>query len=358
MEETYAPCLSAAAQEPEASLVLVSQDVPAGMAPRQVDQYAHVARAAAQAFRSSTKPVVFLSNPSGGFDPEIRRILEEAGVPLLQGTKEGLRAIHHLITYAGFRRSRRAEPAASGPSAAAAAVRGYFERPAGSLNEHDSKRVLAAYGVPCSRELLCRSAEEAVAAAAAIGGPMALKVMSAQILHKTEAGVIALGLCGEQAVRAAYGELLRRAAAYDPRASIEGVLCQQMITGAVAEAIVGLLVDPQFGPAVLFGMGGVTVEVLADRSLGIPPLDRQDALEMIEQTRAARLLKGFRGSPAADVEALINVLIAVGRLGLDWADRIEALDINPLLLRPAEQGAVAVDALLITKEMKQTRNSR
>jgi acyl-CoA synthetase (NDP forming) len=350
VEDTYAACLSAAAQEPKANLLLVSQDVPAGMAPRQVEQYAHVARAAAQVFRSSVKPVVFLSNPSGGFHPEIRRILEEAGVPLLQGTREGLRAIHHLIAYAAFRRTRRVESEASGPSAAAAAVRGYFQRPAGSLNEHDSKQVLAAYGVPCSRELLCRSAEEAAGAAEAIGGPVALKVVSAEIPHKTEAGVIALGLCGEREVRAAYGELLQRAAAYSPQASIEGVLCQQMISGAVAEAIVGLLVDPQFGPAVLFGIGGVLVEVLADRSLGIPPLDRRDALQMIEQTRAARLLKGFRGRPAADIEALIDVLIAVGKLGLDWADRIEALDINPLLLRPAGQGAVAVDALLIIKE--------
>jgi acyl-CoA synthetase (NDP forming) len=350
VEETYAACLSAAAEEPEADLLLVSQDVPAGMAPRQVDQYAHVARAAAQVFRSSAKPVVFLSNPSGGFHPEIRRILEDAAVPLLQGTREGLRAIHHLISYAAFHRTRPARSEPCGPSASAAAARGCFERPAGSLNEHDSKRVLAAYGIPCSRELLCRSAEEAVAAAEAIGGPVALKVVSAQIPHKSEAGVIALGLCGEREVRSAYGQLLRQAAAHAPQAIIEGVLCQQMITGAVAETIVGLLVDPQFGPAVLFGMGGVFVEALADRSLGIPPLDRQEALEMIEQTRAARLLKGFRGRPAADIEALIEVLIAVGKLGLDWADRIEALDINPLLLRPAGQGAAAVDALLIIKE--------
>jgi acyl-CoA synthetase (NDP forming) len=358
VEETYAACLSAAAQEPEADLLLVSQDVPAGMAPRQVDQYAHVARAAAQVFRGSAKPVVFLSNPSGGFDPEIRRILGEADVPLLQGTREGLRAIDHLITYAAFRRTHPARPELSGPSAAVEAVRGTFQRPAGSLNEYDSRQVLAAYGVPCSRELLCRSAEEAAAAAETIGGPVALKVVSAEIPHKTEAGVIALGLRGEREVRAAYEELLRRAAAFAPGAAIEGVLCQQMIAGAVAEVIVGLLVDPQFGPAVLFGMGGVLVEVLSDRSLGIPPLDRRDALEMIEQTRAGRLLKGFRGSPAADIEALIDVLIAVGKLGLDWADRIEALDINPLLLRPAGQGAVAVDALLIIKDKEQTRNSR
>jgi acyl-CoA synthetase (NDP forming) len=113
---------------------------------------------------------------------------------------------------------------------------------------------------------------------------------------------------------------------------------------------VGLLVDPQFGPAVIFGMGGVMVEVLGDRALGIPPLDRSSAGAMIEQTRAARILKGFRGSPPADIEALIDVLIGVGNLALDWGGRIEALDINPLLILPAGQGAVAVDALLVLKE--------
>jgi acyl-CoA synthetase (NDP forming) len=350
VEESYAPCLSAAAEEPGADLLLVSQDVPPGMAPRQVDQYAHVARAAAQVSLGSSKPVVFLSNPSVGFHPEIRRLLAEAGVPLLQGTREGLRAIQHLITYAAYRRAGPAQTDDSAPSAAAAAVRAAFQRPAGNLNEYASKQVLSAYGIPCSRERLCRTADEAAEAAAAIDGPVALKVVSGQIPHKTEAGVIALGLRGESEVRAAYAELLRRAAGFAPQASIDGVLCQQMITDAVAEAIVGLLVDPQFGPAVLFGMGGVLVEVLEDRSLGIPPLDRRAALQMIEQTRGYRLLQGFRGGPAADIEALIEVLIAVGRLGLDWADRIAALDINPLLLRPVGLGAVAVDALLILKE--------
>jgi len=350
VEEAYLPCLTAAAEEKEADLILVSQDVPGGMAPRQVEQYTAVAEAAAVVYRQTDRPVVFLSNPSGGFDGKIRSILDKAGVPLLQGSKEGLRAIDHAIAYSGFLASDPIPAPTTEPSPAADKVRPLFDRARGALTELESKQVLAAYGVTCTREVLCTSAEKAVAAAQWIGAPVALKVMSPQILHKTEAGVIALNLKDEQAIRRSYDRLMESAHAYDSKAQIDGVLCQQMASGAVVEAIVGLLIDPQFGPAVIFGMGGIMVEVLGDRALGIPPLDRKTARYMIEQTRTSKLLRGFRGAPPADIEALIDVLLRVGNLGLDWSERIEALDINPLLILPEGQGTVAVDALLVLKD--------
>ena len=350
VEEAYLPCLNAAAEEPEADLVMVSQDVPGGMAPRQVRQYAAVAEAAAAVYCSSGKPVVFLSNPSGGFDATIRGILDRDGVPLLQGSREGLRAIEHAITYAEFLTGNASPPVSTAPSPAAKEVRPLFDRGRGALTEYESKQVLGAYGVTCTPELLCGSADQAVAAAREIGTPVALKVMSPQILHKTEAGVIALNLTDEEEIRRSYERLVSAARSYDAQARIDGMLCQRMATGAVAEAIVGLLIDPQFGPAVIFGMGGVMVEVLGDRALGIPPLDRDAARGMIEQTRTSRILKGFRGAPPADMEALIDVLIAVGNLAVDWSERIEALDINPLLILPEGKGAVAVDALLVLKD--------
>ncbi len=352
VEEAYLPCLSAAAEQPEADLILVSQDVPGGMAPRQVQQYAAVAEAAAAVYRGSGKPVVFLSNPSGGFDPTIRGILDRAGVPLLQGSREGLRAVEHAVTYGRFLAGDPLPIASAAPSPAAAEVRTLIEGSRGAMTEFRSKQVLAAYGVTCTPELLCGCAEEAVAAAREIGTPVALKVMSPQILHKTEAGIIALNLSAEKEIRRSYEQLIESARSYDPQARIDGVLCQRMVSGAVAEAIVGLLIDPQFGPAVIFGMGGIMVEVLGDRSLGVPPLDRDTARGMIEQTRTSRILKGFRGAPPADMEALIDVLIAVGNLAVDWSERIEALDINPLLVMPEGKGAVAVDAVLVLKEEK------
>ncbi|MBA7603387.1 hypothetical protein ES703_10495 [subsurface metagenome] len=349
--ETYETCLMAAAREEKADLVFVSQDVPGGMAPRQVDQYAAVARAAVKVFQECGKPVAMISNPSVGFHQDIRRILDQGKVPLLQGTREGLKAIELLIAYAAFRRDRgfdkedRDRLKAVRPKGGA-----YFRSARPVLTEYMSKKVLSAYGIHCTREVLCKSAEEAIQAAKDMGYPVALKVISPQIQHKTEAGIIRLNLGDERAVGCVYEEVLESARAYDASASIDGVLCQQMVGGAVAEAIVGVLMDPCFGPAVLFGLGGVMVEILQDRALGIPPLSRGGALKMIEMTRASKLLYGFRGSPRADLGALADTLVSVGRLAVDWADRIEALDINPLLILPEGQGVIAVDALLALKK--------
>jgi acyl-CoA synthetase (NDP forming) len=375
VEETYCTFLQAAAEEPKADLLLVSQDVPGGMAPRQIEQYASVADAAAEVFTATGKPVVFLSNPSGGFDPTIRGILDGAGVPLLQGAREGLRAVAHTVGYARFLAAppwppreekagrakcgpqrRQAHPSAMGAGGFDGAAsrwepgldRLFAGAPRG-LTEYESKQVLRAYGVPCTREVLCATPGEAVAAARKLGGAVALKVMSPHILHKTEAGVIALDLRDEEAIRRAWDDLLGKARGYDPEAQIDGVLCQEMAGRAVAEAIVGVLVDLQFGPAVLFGMGGVLVEVLGDRALGIPPLDREAAVRMIEETRASRILKGFRGGPRGDIGALADALVRVGELALDWADDLEALDVNPLLVLPEGQGVLALDALIVRR---------
>jgi acyl-CoA synthetase (NDP forming) len=351
IEETYETCLMAAAKEEEADLVLISQDVPGGMAPKQVDQYETVAKAAVKVFQESTKPVVMISNPSVGFHPEISSILDQGKVPLLQGTREGLKAIKSLFSYAEFQRKMRQEIKKQEKLPTdAPKVDEYMHLGRPVLSEYISKKVITAYGIPCAQEVLCKSAEEAIHAAKDIGYPVALKVISPQIQHKTEAGLIHLNLHDENAVIQAFEELIEKARACDPSVSIEGVLCQKKIEGAVAEAIVGILMDRNFGPAVVFGLGGVMVEILEDRALGIPPLSRSEAREMIERTKASQLLHGFRGSPQADLEALTETLIRIGQLAVDWADRIEALDINPLLIMPEGQGVVAVDALFVLKE--------
>jgi acyl-CoA synthetase (NDP forming) len=351
IEETYETCLRAASREKNADLVLISQDVPGGMAPKQVDQYATVAGAAVNVSDGTEKPVIMISNPSVGFHPDIRAILDRGSVPLLQGTREGLKAIRSLFSYAEFQRKTRQDHAE--PKKSSKAVPNVDELMRSSqtvLSEHTSKKVLAAYGVPCVEEVLCSSAQEAVRAAGDIGYPVALKVVSPQIHHKTEAGTIRLDLHERHTVERAYEELIQKARTYDPSAVIDGVLCQRHIQDVAAEAIAGILVDPHFGPAVVFGLGGILVEILEDRALGIPPLSRSDAGEMISRTKASRLLHGFRGSPKADLEALTDTLVRIGRLAVDWADRIEALDINPLMIMPEGQGVAAVDALLVLKD--------
>ena len=351
IEETYETCLMAAAREEKADLVLVFQDVPGGMAPKQVDQYAVVAKAAVKVFQETAKPVVFISSPSVGFHPDISKILDQGEVPLLQGTREGLKAIKHLFFYAAFQRKKALEKKdQKRPEAIPSKVEAYMHSGRKVLSEYTSKKVLAAYDIPCPSEVLCKSAEEAHQAARDMGYPVALKVVSPQIQHKTEAGIIRLNLGDKDAVTYAYEEILTKTRTFDASASIDGVLCQKMIGGAVAEAIVGIIMDPYFGPAVVFGLGGVLVEILKDRALGIPPLSREEAREMIEKTRGSKMLYGFRGSPRADLATLTDTLIRVGRLAVDWTGRLEALDINPLLIMPEGQGVVAVDALLVLKK--------
>ena len=145
-------------------------------------------------------------------------------------------------------------------------------------------------------------------------------------------------------------ELFRNAAMYNPNAKVEGVLCYRMIGEPVAEAIVGVLSDPYFGPAVIFGLGGIMVEIFKDRVLLIPPFDREEVHRAINSTKGSKLLHGFRGKPKADIEALIEVILKVGDIAADLAGRIDALDINPLLILPKGRGVIAVDALVSIKQ--------
>lgn len=210
------------------------------------------------------------------------------------------------------------------------------------LSEHASKELLAAYGIPVTRDRLVRSADEAVAAADDLGsgGPVVLKVSSGELVHKTEAGGVRLGIVGESAVRSTYAEL---AALGDGE-----VLCCEQVEGGV-EAIVGVSRDAVFGPVVAVGLGGVLTEVLGDVSLGVPPFGEAEAYRMVRTLRGHRLLEGHRGQPPADEEALVDVLLRVQQLVLDLGDQLGELDINPLLVRPAGSGVVALDALVVPR---------
>lgn len=216
------------------------------------------------------------------------------------------------------------------------AARGRGER---LLSEHDSKRVLAAYGVPVTREVLVRTAAEAAAAARRIRYPVALKACAAGAAHKTERGLVALGLGGERALRAAFGTLRARAG---PGFG-GGFLVQEMVRGD-RELAIGMVRDPQFGPCVMFGLGGIFTEVLRDAAFRVAPLGRRDALEMLGAIRGHRILEAVRGLPAVDRGALGRNLVAVGRIGLDHPD-IAAIDVNPLIVRGTTP--VAVDALVV-----------
>ena len=216
----------------------------------------------------------------------------------------------------------------------------------GALSEYDSKALVRAFGVPTTREEVAADAESAVAAADRIGYPVALKVNSADILHKTEAGGIRLGLGDADAVRNAFGDVTSNAKAYDADARINGAVVQEMVSGGV-ETIVGVSCDAQLGPILLFGTGGVMVEVYNDVALRLCPITREDALEMIDEVKGARLLSGFRGAPVADVDALADVLVNVSQMAVQLEGSLGELDINPLMVLPKGQGVKAADALVV-----------
>jgi acetyltransferase len=172
-----------------------------------------------------------------------------------------------------------------------------------------------------------------------------LKLISPDILHKTDIGGVLLNIKDEKAVNAGFEKLVTRASAVHPGAHVRGVQVQQMIAGG-QEVIIGIKRDPTFGPLVMFGLGGVYVEALADVSFRLAPLTAADAEEMIDEVRSARLLTGLRGAPAADRAALVDAIVRVGQLAADHPE-ITELDINPLLALPAGQGVIAVDARII-----------
>jgi acetyl coenzyme A synthetase (ADP forming)-like protein len=214
-----------------------------------------------------------------------------------------------------------------------------------SAARESGQGALEAYGVRTPQESLATSAEEAVQFAAQTGFPVALKLVSPDILHKTEAGGVLLDLPDEAAVQEGWQTIMARARQTHPEADLRGVQVQQMVTGG-QEVIVGMKRDPVFGPLLMFGLGGIHVEALGDVSFRLAPLSRQDAEAMIAEVRSARLLDGLRGVPPADRAALVDVLLRVGQLAADCPD-IAEMDINPLIVLPAGQGALAVDVRVI-----------
>ena len=212
-----------------------------------------------------------------------------------------------------------------------------------SLLETEAKTVCIEYGIPVTKFELAISEEEAVKFANAIGFPTVLKIVSSDIIHKSDMGGVIVGLKTTEDVRHGYNRILQNAKKYDPRARIAGVLVQEMAPPST-EVIVGAIKDPQFGPAVMFGLGGVFVEVLKDVTFRIAPITEDDACEMISEVKAYPLLKGYRNTPPADIGAIQRVLLCTSKLVTDYTE-IKELDLNPVIVY--EKGAKTVDARII-----------
>lgn len=207
-----------------------------------------------------------------------------------------------------------------------------------ALSEHKAKKLLEAYGIPVTREVLVQSPEEAVSAAEELGYPVVIKACSDELLHKSEQGAVVLNLSSPHAVRAACE---RVAAPGGP--ALEGVLVQEMVSGP-RELALGLIRDPQFGPCVMVGMGGVMTEILEDTAFRVVPFDRVEAEDMVRELRFSKALGPFRGQAPADLETLSHALMALGRIGLEL-DAVAEIDVNPMIVTP-EGRVKAADALV------------
>jgi acyl-CoA synthetase (NDP forming) len=220
---------------------------------------------------------------------------------------------------------------------------GSAKLPAGPINEADAKRLLAEAGVPFAPEGVARSGKDAATIAEDIGFPVVLKVLSADIAHKSEAGGVVLGLSSAEEVSAGYDAMMARVKQHAPNARIEGALVARMIEGGV-ETVIGMKRDPVFGPVVMFGLGGVYVEVLKDVTLRLAPVDREAAKAMIRSIKGFALLNGARGKPPVDLDVLADAVVAMSRFGAAHPD-VASAEINPFLALP--KGGVAVDALIL-----------
>jgi acyl-CoA synthetase (NDP forming) len=292
-----------------------------------------VAGAIVECQGGSHKPMLAYVSPHA---PHLVRLLNEKGIPAF-ATPESCATVLRALR-------RRAVPPA--PAAVQADDTVLAGLPSGNLNEAESKALFARFGMPVTREHTAADAGAAEAAARALGGDVVLKILARDIAHKSDIGGVKVGLTAGQLPEecAAMLERVRAAGAPAP----EGFLVQERIRGGV-EMILGFHRDPQLGPVILLGAGGVAAELFQDTALRLLPIARSDAEAMVEELKAVRLLRGFRGAPPADIPALVDAVMTFAAMAGAAGDRLLEAEINPLFVLPEGQGARAVDGLAVLR---------
>ncbi|MEK5427463.1 acetate--CoA ligase family protein [Cytobacillus sp. FSL R7-0680] len=292
----------------------------------------------------STFPLEGMSIPKG------QQYMVDHGVPVIPGNLQAISALAKLVEYSEKYRAYQKESVRERASIQKKENVAYLLQENQILNEWDASKVLQAYEIPTTKKSLATTVDEAVQQANSIGYPVVLKIDSKDILHKTEAGGIRLSLQNAEQVKQAFDDILLSAHKYHPDAHINGVMVQEMVAKGT-EVIVGVTRDASFGPVIMFGLGGIFVEVFKDIAFRVAPITRQDALEMINEIKGKAIFDGVRGEEALDVEGIVDILLRVSSLVQDYD--IEELDLNPIIV--TEKCAKAVDALIVTSAA-QTEN--
>ncbi len=317
------------------------------LTPQAMTEIEDTARAVVELTRKITKPLLACFMGEARVRAGIN-ILEHGGVPNFGFPERAAGAFRAMSDYRAIR--ERPEPEYSTFEADRPAVQAVFDRVRSegrvSIGDAEARDIQRAYGLRLPDSQLAPTPEEAVIIASEIGYPVVLKIASPDILHKTDVGGVKVGLNRAGEVRDAFELMTYRAQRYVPEARLWGCLVQEMVPAGGIEILVGMNRDPQFGPLVTFGLGGIYVETLKDVTFRIAPFSRQDAENMLKEIRTHALLDGVRGQPAVDKEAIIDTLLRIGQLVQDFPEIVE-LDINPLIVYPQGQGAISIDMRLV-----------
>jgi len=319
-------CLEALASDAAVGVVGVAIDLV-----REYDDDMSYPKSIETVLGRTDKPIVVLTNVSSAVDQLQAERLRSQGVPVFEGTRSGLRAIGHLLADAEPPRRREALPIDP-------ARRERWAELLSSGAAVDALELIADYGVAIAEERRVATADEAVAAADALGHPVVLKTAAADVRHKVDVDGVRLGLADSDAVRAAYDDLAGRLCA--------DVVVQPQVAPGV-ELALGIVRDPLLGPLVLVAAGGTLVELMDQRVVALPPIDEPAAAEMLDRLKVTALMRGYRGRPAGDVVAAREAVVAMSQLAGELGDRIAAVDVNPLIVTPS--GAVAADALVLPR---------
>jgi acetate---CoA ligase (ADP-forming) len=344
----FAGSLIALAEDPAVSAVALAVDLV-----RELDGDLAYPQAVLDAAGQTTKPLVVLGNLAGAVDPDFAAQLRQHGIPVLEGLRPGLIALRHLLARAG-------RSPAGAPAHSVAAARHAAPADPGRASDGRSRRdrgaalltagvsggaalleLLGEYGISTAAARQAGDEQGALAAGRAIGYPVVLKTAAPDITHKSDARGVVLDIRSPAELAAAYADL-------SARLGPEVLVCASVPPGT--ELALGIARDPDLGPLIVVGAGGVLVETLADRAVALPPVDEQTARQMIAELRVARLLAGARGAPPADLGAVIRSVTGLSELALDLGGELEALDVNPLICGPS--GAIAVDILAMARSRR------
>jgi acetate---CoA ligase (ADP-forming) len=340
-------CAEAIASQANIGMLVLLQDAPTGLGLQQATRYSKLLEAVGKGAASANTPLVALSNISDQPHPALQESADKAKIPYLRGTRAGLSAISRYVTWS----NRPAQPLIIGSAnEMTLAKSGLDAVPSHRLAAEHARDILRAYGVAGPREKFCSSADGAVAAAIEIGFPVVLKGLVENMVHKSDAGLVNVGLVSAEEVRRTAYAMLKSIA--DLSSKFLGFLVQQKVS-SLGEIFVGAKVDADFGPLIVVGAGGVQVELYKDVAIRLAPISVETASEAIASTKVMQLLSGFRGRPVGDIQAVARTMSALSRFIAEFSDRISEIEINPLAVMEKGQGCIALDCVLIPNQFQQ-----